>query len=127
MKDVRDANVIQTKVFELTREIMSAQSRALGAQAAQAELIDEKRYQLKDFGGGTYAYELKPSEANGEPIHRVCPTCFESGKRHILQARGTDAFEREMFGCYECDQLFSFGPKQTNLNRTFDTSPLAPV
>jgi hypothetical protein len=36
MKDVNDANVIQTKVFELTREIMAAQSCALEAQTAQS-------------------------------------------------------------------------------------------
>jgi hypothetical protein len=34
MKDVNDANVLQTKVFELTREIMSAQSCAIQAQMA---------------------------------------------------------------------------------------------
>jgi hypothetical protein len=73
----------------------------------------KKRYQLRGFGGGTFAYELKPSEANGEPIHGICPTCFENGKKHILQACGIDAFEREMFGCYECSQLSSFGYKQT--------------
>jgi hypothetical protein len=43
MKDVHDANVIQTKVFELTREIMSAQAFALAAQTAQSELLESKR------------------------------------------------------------------------------------
>ena len=32
----------------------------------------EKAYALKGYGGGTFAYELKEAEANGEPIHRAC-------------------------------------------------------
>ena len=43
MKDVNDANVIQTKTFELTREIMAAQSYAMEAVAAQSALIDRIR------------------------------------------------------------------------------------
>jgi P2-related tail formation protein len=43
MKDVNDANIIQTKVFELTREILATQGYALEAQAAQSELLRRVR------------------------------------------------------------------------------------
>ena len=43
MKDVNDANVIQTEAFELTREIMATQSYAMEAVAAQSALIDRIR------------------------------------------------------------------------------------
>jgi len=73
----------------------------------------EKRYQLKDFGGGTFAYELKESEANGEPIHRLCPTCFQDGKKHILQPRGGNAYKQDMFHCDGCGHTFVFGHRQS--------------
>jgi hypothetical protein len=50
MKDVHDANVIQTKVFELTREIAAAQQNTLTALTAQAALIDEVDKLKKEFG-----------------------------------------------------------------------------
>jgi hypothetical protein len=37
MKDFHDANLIQTQVYQLTNEIMSAQQAALAAMAAQNE------------------------------------------------------------------------------------------
>ncbi|MGC1667077.1 MAG: hypothetical protein WA767_02455 [Pseudolabrys sp.] len=45
-----------------------------GYQVANFETweTEKKRYALKGYGGGTFAYELKEAEANGEPIHRAC-------------------------------------------------------
>jgi hypothetical protein len=40
MKDLHDANLIQTKTFELTREILSAQGYAMEAAAAQSALLE---------------------------------------------------------------------------------------
>src|SRR4051812_38889240 len=101
--DVRDATVLQGKVFELQRQILSAQESALAANNAQATLLEEisqlkaaiagfeawdtekKRYQLTDFGGGTFAYVLKPEAAAGEPAHRLCARCYGEGHKSILQ------------------------------------------
>ena len=84
MKDVRDANLMQTKVFELTREIMSAQSYAIEAMSAQSALLtrirelEEKiaaletwnaekgRYYLKSIQTGVMVYALKEGMENGE-------------------------------------------------------------
>lgn len=110
MKDVHDANLIQTKVFELTRE--NAQGCALEAQAAQSELlnqlrqleeekakleswnieIEKRRYVLTDIGhgGGMTAYASKPDMGNGEPPHFLCTNCFDEGaNRFCKQKRGT--------------------------------------
>ena len=43
MKDLHDANLLQTKTFELTREILAAQSYAMEAVAAQSVLLDRVR------------------------------------------------------------------------------------
>src|SRR5262249_57834528 len=128
MKDFHDANLIQTQVYQLTGEIMSAQQAALAALQAQNDLInrvreleDEKaeleawnaqkeRYQLKDYGGGTFAYELKQESAQGEPIHRICPKCYGEGHAALLQFPTRDAFLRDVYRCARV--VFSLGPRQ---------------
>jgi hypothetical protein len=84
--------VIQTKTFELTREIMAAQGYAMEAVAAQSELLrrvrqleEEKaklqawnaekgRYQLKSIQPGVTVYALKEGMEGGEEPHYLCPT-----------------------------------------------------
>ena len=126
MKDVNDANMIQTKTFELTREIMAAQSYAMEAVAAQSAPIDrireleasvasfeawerqKDRYELKRYEPGVFLYDLKPSMANGEPAHCICPKCYEHKKRSILH--GTSLFQgRETLMCHECSGQFIVG------------------
>jgi hypothetical protein len=43
MKDITDVNLIQTKIVELAREIMSAQACALVVQSTQVDLLQSKR------------------------------------------------------------------------------------
>jgi len=33
--------------------------------------VEKGRYKLTDYGGGTFAYALKPEEAQDEPPHRI--------------------------------------------------------
>lgn len=125
--DVRDATLLQTKVFDLTREILNAQQSALSAQASQNQLMDEvralkgslasyenwsneeKRYALKDFGDNTYAYELKDDCKSSEPTHRLCPTCFQKRSKSILQFRGHTMSNQEIYNCPPCNKDFFFG------------------
>jgi hypothetical protein len=93
MKDIDSAIALQTKTFELTREIMSAQSYAMEAMAAQSALLDrvrqleeektkldaweseKQRYEVQNVDRGFFAYVLKPGMENGEPPHALCTTC----------------------------------------------------
>ena len=135
MKDVHDANLIQSKIFELMREIMAAQSCALEAQAAQSELLnrirdleaekaeletwntEKKRYNLTDFGGSTFAYSLKPEEAKGEPLHRICATCYQQGKKSILQFTHRSQGQ-EWFKCHGCRNQIALGVYKSSLDLT---------
>ena len=103
MKDVRDANILQTKVFELTREILAAQTSALEANIAQSALLEKvrdletqiarleawsrekDRYQLTEVATGVFAYAIKPKAKGTEPFHLLCPRCYEDSKKSILQ------------------------------------------
>ena len=69
MKDVHDANVIQTKVFELTREIMSAQTCAMAAQAEQAALLQRVRDLEEEKG----TRQSKKHSSNGSWIESTRP------------------------------------------------------
>jgi hypothetical protein len=121
MINIRDANVMQTKIFELTREIMAAQSYAVEAQAAQSELLnrvrqleEEKakletwnaekgRYELKAIVPGVTVYALKEGMEGGEEPHYLCPTCYNRGQKSILQRENRSVGRVVMQVCHECD------------------------
>ena len=120
LKDIDDTARRNAAVIELQEKILSAQQeqsalveriRELEAQVASFEKWDteEKRYQLTDFGGNTFAYALKPDAARGEPPHRICPTCYEKRIKSILQFRFQNARGREMYVCPACKHEFDFG------------------
>lgn len=118
MIGIRDGMLIREKAIELTSVIMSAQSGAMAAHAAQAELIErvrdlekqiveledwereKARYQLAEVAPGVFAYEAKPEMLAGEPSHRICAGCYQSRSKRILQSvsrssgRGTTDYLR---------------------------------
>jgi hypothetical protein len=125
---LHDMQAVQSKVIELQGVILAAQSSALAAQSDQFTLLErvreletkmaqleaweteKKRYALKDFGGNTFAYELKHEEARGEPMHRICPKCYAKGHKSILQSHGKNAVEQDLYQCTECKTEYGFGP-----------------
>jgi hypothetical protein len=120
MKDVRDANLIQTKVFELTREIMSAQGCAIAAQAVQSDLLnsireleekiaqletwntEKQRYKLTEIGHGMITYTLKDGMENGEPQHHLCASCYNQGQKSVMQTEIRFPGRCEVMVCHFC-------------------------
>jgi hypothetical protein len=130
MKDVHDANVIQTKTFELTREIMAAQGYAMEAVAAQSTLLqrvrqleeekakletwnaEKSRYQLKSIQPGVTVYALKEGMESGEEPHYLCPTCYNRGQKSILQKETRTPGMVIMQVCHECStELIEHGQR----------------
>lgn len=122
LKDIDDATRRNAAIIDLQEKILTAQREQaemaqrigeLEAEVARFQVWDaeKSRYGLKDFGGNTFAYELKQADAAGEPIHRACPSCFERQKRAILQFRGRNAYSQDMYKCSGCEQTFEFGPR----------------
>jgi hypothetical protein len=130
LKDIDDAARRNAAIIELQEKILTAQQ-------AQSELIEKirelehkvavfenwetekQRYALTDFGGGTFALVLKPDKANGEPVHRLCPTCYEKGQKSILQFEFVSSLSgREKWKCHACNSEFEFGPRQPPQNRS---------
>jgi hypothetical protein len=134
LKDINDRVALNAAVIELQEKILSAQEAASSAKDRLREFqetieafenwgIMAARYQLKDFGGSTFAYELVAEKANGDPMHRACPRCFENRKRSILQFEYKDSSQRDHYKCHTCNTNFEFGNAvrfQPQVNRSSD-------
>lgn len=93
---------VQAKAIELQQVILSAQSSALTAQSEQFTLLQQirdlkeevanakawneqkQRYALVSPWPGAVTYALKKQSSNAEPPHWICATCYENGRRSIL-------------------------------------------
>jgi Zn finger protein HypA/HybF involved in hydrogenase expression len=100
---LRSDNERSAKLVELTNQIVAAQTGAIQANAAQAKLInrvdelekelmrfetwtaEKQRYELKEIAIGSFAYAVKKETQGSEPMHFICQTCYENGKKRILQ------------------------------------------
>ena len=108
LKSITD---VQGKVIELQSAILSAQSSALAANSDQAAMVEQirtlkeeiasvkawetqkQRYKLAPPWDGSVIYALKESMANSEPPHWICTSCYENGKKSILnQIQGKDGW-----------------------------------
>lgn len=65
---------------------------------------EAERYELTRFPMGAFAYVLKPSEANGEPAHRLCADCFQQGKKGFLQTTAAHS-GGEQVQCSHCKSV----------------------
>jgi hypothetical protein len=120
MKDVHDANLIQTKTFELTREIMAAQSYAMEAMQAQTALLatvrdleekiskletwnaEKARYELREVSPGVLAYTMKAGTEQGQPSHMLCANCYDRGTKSVIQSTQELQAGRRMHICPHC-------------------------
>jgi hypothetical protein len=125
LKDMNDQGVRSAAAIDLQQKILDAQQQQFALAQRNAELEAEiaayeswdteaKRYQLKDYGGNTFAWELKADAANGEPIHRLCPACFSRRRKSILQFDAPTATHQDRYNCpeLECKAQFEFGHRQ---------------
>lgn len=100
----RDQVMIQATVVELQQTIMSAQSTATVALAGQMELMERNRqleaelermssweaergrYRLTEISNGVFVYMLRQDHLDEEPIHCICPSCYQQSRKSVLQS-----------------------------------------
>jgi hypothetical protein len=124
--DIRDTVKFGQEVIKLQNQILAAQRGALGAQARETEQATEirdlrdqltkleaweaekLRYRMVQLPPSVFVQELIPEKANGEPLHYICQTCFQRGKKSILhgdqQYNGIHHLE-----CHECGTKYKVG------------------
>lgn len=116
---------VSTKVVELNRVIAEVQSQLFSAQADYATVLgrvrdleaqvlnledwahEKQRYQLHELVPGTLVYRIKPDMQGTEPMHDLCPRCYQEGIKSILQAAGIKE-GHHVFHCPEpkCGAVF---------------------
>lgn len=103
-------------IFEVQQQLFAAQTdyaaitsrvRDLESQIAQFKNWEheKQRYELHELAPGTLVYRLKESEQGSEPIHHICPNCYEQGFRSLIQASKSPSFH-EHFTCPKCNANF---------------------
>jgi hypothetical protein len=118
-KDMSDAAARNAVAIELQEKLLRAYEAHTALLTRVGDLEEEvarletwerekKRYKLTDFGGGTFAYLLQPEEANGEPPHRICATCYQKSEKSILQF-SHHSEGQDWFRCHECNKQYTFG------------------
>ncbi len=122
--DLNEAHAIKVQIGELQAQILSAQESVLRSQEREAALTrraheleqriaqmetwsaEKQRYELKDFGGGTFAYLLQQGMENDEPPHRLCA---QENKKSILQFQLHNVMSQDVYNCPACQHEFHFG------------------
>lgn len=131
LKDIDDKVTLNAAVIDLQERILSAQQATFEAAEEMRTLRSKldhyenwdavsARYVLKDFGGDTFAYELREDAGTGEPKHLACPNCFEQRRRSILQY--DDRYiGRRRFNCMGCGKHVELGEyRQRNSSTVAD-------
>ena len=118
LKDIDNAANRNAAVIEL-------QEKILGAQSAQAELIErvgdlekevarlkawdteKQNYELQAIGGGTVAFMLKPDARGTAPPHWLCPNCYGENKKSFYQPTGNTIQRANVYKCQGCQGAVS--------------------
>jgi hypothetical protein len=100
---LRDSQALQAKIIEFNEALIDAQTKIFSVNEERSTLIErvrdlekqviqletwdaeKKRYELKAFARGAFAYALKPEAQGTEPPHQICANCYARGKKSILQ------------------------------------------
>ncbi len=125
ISNLRDETLIKGKVVELQSAILAAQASAMDQHSLTRALMDEidsvkkkyaelessiaqlEKYDLKNYGGETFAYEFKGDEKT--PPHKICPTCHSNGKKSIIQFKSTNYQNRKFYICNNCNSEIILG------------------
>jgi hypothetical protein len=120
MRDLRDWNILQSKIRELNEAIIDAQGKIFAINQERSILIErvselekllaakeewstqKDRYALAEIGPGAFAYAAKPDARGAEPPHYICGHCYEAGKKALLSHM--EAGMGHVLSCPSCQQ-----------------------
>lgn len=125
MIGLRDTQAFQSKLLEFQAKLLDAHNSAFAAQEErtallkQVSLLEKEVAQLKDWEAQkqryelkhippstqTLAYALKPEMQGAEPPHWICATCYENGKRSILQPETRHPGRVYVMICHTCKSV----------------------
>jgi len=121
---------VKKAISGILDSLLDAQSKLLSAQSEYQELAEAKRqleqkimqyekwdtdaarYKLQEIATGMFVYALQPDHAAGEPIHWLCPNCFNQRHKSVLIKPKVD---NTNYRCHHCK--FEVIPTKTALPR----------
>lgn len=137
LMDMRDAVARQTAVFQLQKEILSAQQSAIQSNKEHATLVDEigalkkevaglkdweaekQNYELRQVAPGASAYVRKTQVGTGEEVHRYCANCFDRGEKSLLIAVTRQPGRAYVHVCHHCgSEIYEHGSWQPEHGKT---------
>jgi len=107
-------------VSDLLSVILSVQSDALSMQSKYQDLLQEKdklakklmefekwseiekQYELKELVRGVFLYVYKQTNDFKEPVHWLCPNCWQDRIKSIIQCTNPMATRRRLYSCPKC-------------------------
>lgn len=116
--NLRDASIASSKIIDLQLALMDVQQQVFNANQERTALIErvadlekqivqmeeweteKEKYSLTEIAPSVFAYARKEPVATGEPSHKICTNCYQSGKKSILQHENTGACK--MLHCHAC-------------------------
>jgi len=113
LENIHETTVRDRAIIDLQKEILAAQAaqfsrvdsvRALEKEVTQLKAwdADKQRYKLTELKPGVVAYALKEGMENGEPAHKLCASCYNSGhKSFLVEAVWNPGMARVMV-CHDC-------------------------
>src|ERR1041385_7382216 len=100
LKTVEDVKAKEA-IADIQNSLIDVQTKLLAAQAQYEALAEVKRqleqkivdyekwdsesarYKLQEVATGIFVYALNPDYASGEPMHWLCPNCFQLRQKSI--------------------------------------------
>lgn len=117
-------NDLNAQLIQLGAEVLAMQrdgvesterERALSARVHELEdlnrelqkrITDRERYELVEDYPGTFTLRLKEACRNGEPMHHLCPGCFDNDQvKSILQFSQRSKI---VATCPQCKRMYRF-------------------
>jgi hypothetical protein len=116
LKTVEDVEVKQAiagildSVIDLQSKLLATQSQYEALTEVKRQLerkiveyekwdADAARYKLQEVAMGIFVYVLQSDQAKGEPLHWLCPNCFQQRQKSILEKPGVDYLN---YKCHRC-------------------------
>ena len=112
---------VTEKAIELQSALLSLQSDMFGLQAQHQSLLREKeelekrlieiqnwqaeaqKYTLAEIVPGVFMYALKAEYKDATPPHWLCPNCYESRRKSVLQRDYNRIKHNYVFQCHHCN------------------------
>jgi hypothetical protein len=123
---IKDPEKFTNAIDMLRGHISLAERAVLAAQSHDAEAAtavnapkenfvaldswnaEKSRYRLQELPPGVFVYALKSEMADGEQRHAICQTCYQHGKKSILDGdEAEDGTGR--LTCPECHTVLLIG------------------